>query len=253
MASLNEIRTAAYPGHFRKIGREIAASPSLAPPKYADDGNWVGREFKGIRRFPSMKIGNAEQDFVERPCASSGSRCAFPVKADGLRKRRSPQNLRVEGARCEPRTESEDANGAFQFNHLRDSGEYDALLRFDIYPANICTAAWSKAEVATGMAGNTVSIEKDGSVSRMQTKKPSQMFRIADFEKTVRDLGKKLNDQSPSRANNPDHRPSFSAGRQGAASRVRIATFPCCGPRLVEARKPMQTGNGEFEMSGICA
>lgn len=164
--------------------------------EYADDDKWANQKFEHVRRIPSTKVGDVGQDFVERLCSAVGLSCEFPLNSDGSRKRQSPWDIRIEGATCELKTASEDANGAFQFNHIRYSRKYDALLCVGIGPANIYVAAWSKAEVATGKAGNLTSMEKGGSVSHKLTKKPSQMSQIEDFEKVVRALAKKLNDKS---------------------------------------------------------
>ena len=161
--------------------------------KYADDGKWAGKEFEHIRRIPNTKVGDVGQDFVERLCAVTGLSCKFPVNSDGARKRQNPWDIRIEGKNFELKTASEDKGGTFQFNHIRYHRQYEALLCVGICPADIYVAAWSKADVATGKAGNLVSMEKGANASYKLTKKPSQMHPILDFENLIRDLVKKLN------------------------------------------------------------
>ena len=62
--------------------------------------------------------------------------------------------MKIQGISFELKTATEDVHGNFQFNHIRHHRVYDAVLCVGISPDAIYFYAWSKADVATGRAGN---------------------------------------------------------------------------------------------------
>ncbi|MCY4128806.1 MAG: hypothetical protein OXG15_06135 [Gammaproteobacteria bacterium] len=158
---------------------------SVVLSEYADSDKWKSAPFEHVRRIPNTLVGSVGQDFVERLCAEYGFECAFPVNAKGVRSKNSPWDIQINGVRFELKTATEDVNGSFQFNHVRYHREYDALLCVGISPANIHFGVWSKAQVATGKAGNLVSMEKSGSASHKLTKRPDGLHSIGKFPKIL--------------------------------------------------------------------
>ena len=152
---------------------------------YVDTSKWAGQPFEHIRRIPNTKVGDVGQDFVERLCADIGINCEFPLNDDGSRRRQNPWDIKIEKTTFELKTASEDINGAFQFNHIRYHREYDALLCIGIAPSKIFMGAWTKADVTTGKAGGMVSMEKGANASYKLTKRPDQLYPIAEFEEQV--------------------------------------------------------------------
>ncbi len=161
---------------------------------YSDDPKWTGALFENIRRVPNTKVGDVGQDFVEKLCEQLGFEVEFPVDEKGKRKRQSSWDMKIEGKTFEVKTASEDKGGAFQFNHFRYHRDYDAVLCIGIAPENIFVGVWTKADLATGQAGNLVSMEKSAAASYKLTKKASGLRPISEFEDAMLDLLAKLGD-----------------------------------------------------------
>lgn len=149
---------------------------------YADADKWTGQPFERIRRIPNTKVGDVGQDFVEALCVDAEFVYEFPERGDGARRRQSPWDIRIGGTTFELKTASEDAHGAFQFNHIRYHRAYEALLCIGVGPDAIFMDAWSKADVTTGKTGTLVSMEKGASASYKLTKRPGQPCPIDAFE-----------------------------------------------------------------------
>ena len=159
---------------------------------YSDHPKWTGAPFENIRRVPNTKVGDVGQDFVENLCVQLGFDVAFPEDDKGKRKRQSPWDMKIEGKTFEVKTASEDKSGAFQFNHIRYHREYEALLCIGISPGDVLMGAWSKADVATGKAGNLVSMERQANASHKLSKRPDQLYPIKRFKKQIRAVLKRL-------------------------------------------------------------
>lgn len=156
--------------------------------EYTDAEKWVGARFERIKRISNTKVGDIGQDFVERLCGSLGFSCEFPTNAQGRRSRNSPWDVRLEGVTFELKTATEDVHGAFQFNHIRYHRTYDGVLCVGIGPNKILFDAWSKADVATGVAGALVSMDAGSSATHKLTKRPQQLRPIANFEEHMLNL-----------------------------------------------------------------
>lgn len=152
---------------------------------YADHDKWIGKPFEAIKRLSNTKVGDVGQDFVEQLCGEIGFECAFPEGADGRRNRQSPWDIRIQGKTFELKTATEGVSGSFQFNHIRYHRPYDALLCIGIAPADILIGAWTKAAVATGLAGTMVSMDKGSSATHKLTKTRTRLLPVACFEDTV--------------------------------------------------------------------
>jgi len=129
------------------------------------------------------KVGDVGQEFIEELCNQLGLDCHFPLNKKGIRAKQSPWDIQINGIKFELKTASEDVSGAFQFNHIRYHRPYEGVICLGISPENIYFNIWSKAEIATGKAGNLVTMEKGANASFKLTKKPNTLMPISTFSK----------------------------------------------------------------------
>ena len=156
--------------------------------KNADSPKWNEGDFIGIKTVSNTKVGSIGQDFIEGLCNVLSIPCNFPLGRDDSRATQSPWDIEIYGIKFELKTATEDTNGSFQFNHLRYHRPYDAVLCLGVTPNELYFGLWSKADVATGKAGNLVSMEKGANASYKLTKKPSNLFPITDFEQKIKEF-----------------------------------------------------------------
>lgn len=156
--------------------------------KNADNPKWKEGNFVDIKTVSNTKVGSVGQDFIESLCAALSIACKFPVNEDGKRLTQSPWDIDILDVKFELKTATEDTGGKFQFNHLRYHRSYDAVLCLGVTPNELYFGLWSKADVATGKAGNLVSMEKGANASYKLTKKPAGLMPIADFEQVIKDF-----------------------------------------------------------------
>ena len=154
--------------------------------RHVDNPKWKDGDFSGIKTVSNTKVGRVGQDFIEGLCNALSIQCSFPVRADKTRLTQSPWDIEINGVKFELKTATEDTNGSFQFNHLRYHRPYDAVLCLGVTPNELYFGVWSKADIATGKAGNLVTMEKGANASYKLTKKPSNLFPISDFEEKIR-------------------------------------------------------------------
>ena len=149
--------------------------------EHADHEKWANAPFGKIRQIPNTKVGDVGQDFLEAVCRELNLDYEFPLNKKGGRAKQSPWDIMIQGKRFELKTASEDSKGKFQFNHIRYTRDYDALVCIGISPSEIFFELWSKGEVATGKAGRLVSMEKGGSISHKLSKKVEDLRPIDGF------------------------------------------------------------------------
>lgn len=154
----------------------------------ADDSKWHVGDLIGIKTVSNTKVGSIGQDFIESLCLSLGFACAFPLRKNQSRATQSPWDIDINGVKFELKTATEDTNGNFQFNHLRYHRPYDAVLCLGVTPNNLWFGLWSKADIATGKAGNLVTMEKGANASYKLTKRPRQLTPIEQFENVIKDF-----------------------------------------------------------------
>lgn len=160
--------------------------------KNVDNPKWKEGDFVGIKTVSNTKVGSVGQDFIEGLCNTLSISCTFPLRANKTRMTQSSWDIEICGVKFELKTATEDTGGSFQFNHLRYHRPYDAVLCLGVTPNELYFGLWSKAEVATGKAGNLVSMEKGANASYKLTKKPSHLFPITDFEQKIKDFTTKF-------------------------------------------------------------
>lgn len=150
--------------------------------KYRDADKWNNAEFEQMKRLSNSKVGDVGQDFIEEICRYFDFICEFPQNTKGNRARQSPWDIKINGINFELKTATEDINGSFQFNHIRYHRPYQALICLGISPNMIFFEIWSKADIATGVAGTLVSMEKGANASYKLTKKPTSLQPISEFK-----------------------------------------------------------------------
>lgn len=161
--------------------------------QHSNADKWAGKPFEKIKLIPNTKVGDVGQDFVEALCAKIGLSCTFPKNPQGKRSRNNDWDILINGCKFELKTASEDTNGSFQFNHIRHHRHYDAVLCIGISPGGIHVGAWTKSELATGKAGNLVTMDKGSSATFKLTKRKDKLFPIDEFKNVVRDTITKSN------------------------------------------------------------
>jgi len=157
-----------------------------------DNPKWEEGDFVGIKTVSNTKVGNIGQDFIESLCKALSIPCKFPLRKDNTRMTQNPWDIEIYGVKFELKTATEDTNGNFQFNHIRYHRSYDAVLCLGVAPNELYFGMWSKADIATGKAGNLVTMEKGANASYKLTKKPSILFPIAEFEQKIKEFTGKV-------------------------------------------------------------
>lgn len=150
-----------------------------------DHSKWDTGNFKDIKFISNTKVGKVGQDFIEKACNDLGFSIEFPVNVKGERSNNSPWDIKINGITFELKTATEDTNGSFQFNHIRYHRPYEAVLCLGISPDSLQFDLWSKADIATGKAGNLVSMEKAGNASYKLTKRKNVLFDIKYFKEKI--------------------------------------------------------------------
>lgn len=130
-------------------------------------------------------VGKVGQTFVRKLCEETGFSYEPPYTEKGAEAYNSPWDLKIENVTFEIKTASEDTADSYQFNHVRLHRKYDALMCVGVAPDDIYFNLWTKAEVATGGAGNLTSMEQGGASDFKLPKRRSQLNSIDDFEGTL--------------------------------------------------------------------
>ena len=101
---------------------------------------------------------------------------------------KSSWDAEIDGKRYEIKTATEDTNDNFQFNHIRHHRDYDGVICLGIAPNEILFGIWTKAEIATGKAGNLVTMDKGSSATFKLTKKKADLLQIKLFTQTIQTI-----------------------------------------------------------------
>ena len=149
---------------------------------YSNASKWLDAPFGKIKQLSNTHIGDVGQDFVARLCEELGLKSEFPLNRRGARARQNPWDMKINGKTFEVKTATEDVHQSFQFNHIRHHRSYDAVLCLGIAPDAILFDAWSKAEIATGAAGNLVTMDQGSSATWKLTKRRNVLKPIEVFQ-----------------------------------------------------------------------
>ncbi|MDR3665573.1 MAG: hypothetical protein P4L35_01900 [Ignavibacteriaceae bacterium] len=150
-----------------------------------DHSKWDGATFARIKTISNTKVGSVGQLFIERLCDQLSMPCSFPTNPSGKRLTQNPWDIKIANIEFELKTATEDTSGNFQFNHIRYHRPYQGLLCLGVSPANLYIGVWSKADVATGKAGNLVSMEKGANASYKLTKSKNHLTLLTDFQSII--------------------------------------------------------------------
>ena len=163
---------------YKKLFCEVLAC-------HHNDSKWEDAIFGGIKTISNTKVGSVGQDFIEKLCNELMLPIVFPVSKANKRLTQSPWDIQIKNINFELKTATEDISGSFQFNHIRYHRKYQALLCLGVSPNDLFFGVWTKADVATGKAGNLVSMEKNANASYKLTKRPDQLYKIEQFSEII--------------------------------------------------------------------
>lgn len=149
---------------------------------------WNGAIYEKMKKIPNTKVGSVGQDFIESICDELGFECEFPIQKDGKRATQSPWDIKINDIAFELKTATEDTTGSFQFNHIRYHRPYDAVLCLGVSPNELHFNVWSKADIATGKAGNLATMEKGANASYKLSKRPAQLYTIDLFKDKIQEF-----------------------------------------------------------------
>lgn len=139
------------------------------------DAKWGGKPHEAFKNLPNSSKGDAGEEFIRRYATDLG----FTVIK---KKRLGDWDLEINGKNFEVKLASEDITGCFQFNHIRYDSKYDYLLCLGVTPDNLVFGIWTKGDVATGLAGNLVSMGKNQNSSFKLTKKATGLKTIEELQ-----------------------------------------------------------------------
>ena len=146
---------------------------------YGNATKWQGSALGDVKLLSNTHVGNVGQDFIRDWCQAEG------ISWKDAPSKQSSWDAEIDGKRYEIKTATEDTNGNFQFNHIRHHRNYDGVLCLGIAPNEILFDIWTKAEIATGKAGNLVTMDKGSSATFKLTKKKSDLLTIIQFKQTI--------------------------------------------------------------------
>ena len=161
--------------------------------EFHDDPKWEGAVLGKIKTVSNTKVGSVGQRFIELLCNKLAIPCSFPINKEGKRLAQCPWDIKIANIEFELKTATEDTSGNFQFNHIRYHRPYQALLCLGVSPSALFFGIWSKGDVATGKAGNLVTMEKGANASFKLTKNRSQLHDINSFKTEIAKFSKKFN------------------------------------------------------------
>jgi hypothetical protein len=145
------------------------------------DAKWAGQPHETFKNLPNSSKGDAGEEFIRRYAKELG----FTVEK---LKRLGDWDLKIQGKKFEVKLATEDTSGNLQFNHIRYDSKYDYLLCLGVTPNHLFFGIWNKGEVATGVAGNLVSMGKNQNSSFKLTKKASNLYDIEKLQKILSDI-----------------------------------------------------------------
>lgn len=150
-----------------------------------NDDKWANAPFEGIKLVSNTAVGSVGQTFVRNVCNELGINNEPPITSKGKEAYTNPWDLKIKNVTFEIKTASEDTQGRYQFNHVRLHRDYNALLCIGISPDNIYFQVWTKAEIATGVAGKLTNMEKGGASDFKLSKSRSSLLPINDFKTKI--------------------------------------------------------------------
>lgn len=146
---------------------------------------WTDKPLYIIKILDNSCKGDLAEEFILEYCKKLG----FSVEYG--KSRLGDFDLLIEDKKFEVKMATEDQTGNFQFNHIRYDYKYHYLLCVGVCPDKILFQIYTKGEVATGEAGNLVSMGR-GQNSSFKLTKPKRTLRpIEELNDTLKNIFEK--------------------------------------------------------------
>ena len=146
------------------------------------DSKWSDSIYESIKYLGNTSKGAIGESFVQEYASKLG----FSVSGEG--NRLGSHDLTIEKQNVEVKTATEDVSGAFQFNHLRLDYKYSFIVCLGISPNRLLFGIWTKSQLATGDAGNLVSMGKGQNSSFKLTKRNDKLYPITKFKDKLKEV-----------------------------------------------------------------
>lgn len=159
----------------------LALLVKIAKEKHVDK-KWTDKPLYLIKILANSSKGDLAEEFVMEYCKILGFR------VEDKTTRLGDYDLEINGKRFEVKMATEDLTGNFQFNHIRYDYKYHWLLCLGVSPSEILFGIYSKADVATGTAGNLVSMGRGQNSSFKLTKPKNTLHPIIKLKEKLKSL-----------------------------------------------------------------
>ncbi len=153
---------------------------------------WENQPFENVKHTSNTKFGASGEILTEELCKKIPFHYEFPLNEEGKRKTRHSWDMKIEDYNFEIKTASQDINNSFQFNCIKVTETYDAVICLGIMPNNILFKPYSFNEIKTGKAGKLSSMDKGSKTSYKLTKTISDLISLNLFPSTMKEFFKML-------------------------------------------------------------
>jgi len=147
--------------------------------KHKVASKWIDSKFGHIKYLGNTSKGAIGESFILQYCKELG----FTVSAEG--NRLGTHDILINDKKVEVKTATEDVTGSFQFNHLRLDYKYEFVVCVGISPNELLFGIWSKSDLATGNAGNLVSMGAGQNSSFKLTKRCDALKPIKELKQEL--------------------------------------------------------------------
>lgn len=141
----------------------------------APDDIWQGSPIIGYRLLGNTNRRKVGEKFIRRYLEHYG------INARSNGNRTSKTDMQIGNIGFEVKTASLEANGTFQYNHVRLDRQYNYLLCVGLCPNNVVYSLWRKGDIAEGTAGRLVRMAEEQSVTFKLTKRLDEMLSLDSF------------------------------------------------------------------------
>jgi len=157
----------------------LALLIKIAKEKHVDK-KWTDKPLYLIKILANSSKGDLAEAFVMKYCKELG------FKVEDKTTRLGDYDLVINGKKFEVKMATEDLTGNFQFNHIRYDYKYDWVICLGVSPDAILFEIYSKGDVATGKAGNLVSMGRGQNSSFKLTKPKNTLIPIRKFKEKLK-------------------------------------------------------------------
>ena len=141
---------------------------------------WIDKPCYSVKILGNSSKGDLAEEFIVQYCRELG------FQVEDKKTRLGDYDKIIEGKKFEIKMATEDLTGNFQFNHLRYDYKYDGVICIGVSPDSILFEIYSKSEIATGKAGNLVSMGRGQNSSFKLTKPKSSLKPIGEFKEKLK-------------------------------------------------------------------